>query len=176
MRFSGLRALAPIVGIFAFLAVGVGAAAAKPRIGTANDPVEGLPASRDFTRINASYDPTTGNFTARIRFSRPLTAGTMVQLWFRADRSRSCRGSARDIRFEARTQSGFSSFEVIRDRPAAASEGLRKFSSDKRELILAFGTPLLTKLDMRCVTAVTKPDGPRTSAVFDTLNAPLFLK
>ena len=176
MEFRGLRALALVVACFTFLVVGVGTAAAKPRAGTATDPVEGLPASRDFTRISASYDPTTGNFNARIRFSRPLTPGTMVQLWFRADRSRSCRGSGRDIRFEARTQTGFSSFEVIRDRPAAASEGLRKFSPDRRELILAFGTPLLAKLDLRCVYAVTKLDGVPSSQVFDKLNAPLFLR
>ena len=176
MVFLSPRALAPAVVTIAFLALGVGAASAKPRTGTVTDPVEGLPASRDIVRVIASYDAAKGDFRARVRFSRPLTAGTAVHLWFRSDRSRSCRGSGRDIRFAARTESGFPTFEVERARPAAASEGLRKFSADRRELILSFGTPMLAKLDLRCVYAVTKEDRASATTVFDKLNAPLFLR
>ncbi len=177
MPFAGLRKLVLfVVGTITFLSVGVGAALAKPRSGSATDPVEGLAASRDLVRVIASYDPANGNLRARVRFSRPITPGTMVQLWFRADRSRACRGSVRDIRFHARTAKGLPSFEVLRERPEGFSEGVRKVSRDGRELILSFGTPAVAKLDLRCVYAVTRQDTARGGTVYDKLNAPVYLR
>lgn len=171
-----VRTLVLVGAVLALLSVGTGTAAAKARTGAVTDPVEGLGASRDLVRVTASYDPANGTMRARVRFSRPLAPGTLVHMWFRSDRSGACRGKASDIRFQVRTDAGLPSFEVVRDRPAGFSEGRRKVSADRRELILAFGTPMVARLDLRCVHAETLDDAPRSKKVYDRLNKPIVLK
>ena len=173
MGSKGSRTLV-VVALLALLALAVPAAWAKPRTGTVTDPVERLGRGRDIVRIAASYDPANGNMRARVRFATPIVDGTLVSVWFRP--SQACRASARDIRFEASTQASLPSFEVTRQRPAGFSEGVRKVSRDRRELILTFGTPMLGKLDLRCVYAETRDAAPASKKVYDTLNKPLLLR